>query len=556
MRMLGRFELVERIGEGAMAEVFRALDPQIGRPVAVKTLKPEFACSDEIGRRFLREARASGTLSHPAIATIYDVGECDGTAYIAMELVEGQALDAAIQSSGRMTCERVLAIGRQLASALDYAHRAGVVHRDVKPSNIMIGSDGRTVKLLDFGVARITEQDPAAAQQALVRTQAGQMVGTPRYMSPEQALGLPVDGRSDMFSLGVVLYEMITGKVAFPGTALATLAIQIAQERVEPIDRNVDDCPPGLRFIIDRLLCKKPDQRFADGAALVAAFDREIAALAERPVRLRGLPLRIKLPLILVSFTALGLFAAAKVSIDGEQAALEDMAITSGESTASFVTSNAAITAADNAGLPEAGQDWSALQAFVITAVRDPQVHSLTIADAGGTIRAASDPALLGRRLRQNTLSAFSAKEQKTQVQQARDAEGKPVFRFIRPIVYAGARFGTVDLRTGRGALDAALATARRTQFAMSALIMLLVLGIGHFGASMIARPLGRLTRALDEAGCSSFAIRISHRRNDEFGRAFDAFNRAAAAIEGQRGAGTANEAAVLETRVTTRAAA
>ena len=548
MTMLGRYRIESLLGEGAMANVYRAQDPDIGRTVAIKVLKPEFARDPEIGNRFLREARAAGALNHANIATIYDVGESDGTAYIAMELIDGQPLDTLLQH-GRLPYERVLEIGRQLASALGYAHGCGVVHRDIKPSNILLSGDGRTAKLLDFGVARIGELDPAAAGRQLARTQVGQLIGTPRYMSPEQALGLTVDHRSDLFSLGVVLYEMVTGKVAFPGTALATLALQIAQEKVEPIDRSAADCPPGFRFIIDKLLAKKPEQRFADGAALEAALAREIAAQGDAPVGRRGLPLRVKLPATLAAVTAISLSVCISFGLDRERQALERMAIISGTSTAKFLTSNAAVLAADNAGLPADQQDWSALQAFAVSASRDSGIRDLVVADSAGVVRAASNGALVGTRyrpaggeaiLRSGTLRAGVAA----------DAGRGAGLRFVQPIAYAGADFGTVDLVMKRAALDAALDAARTSMLILSAVVMLVVLVIGYLSGAMVARPLGRLRRALDDAAGSGFQLRISHRRRDEFGSTFDAFNRAAAAIEGRIDTPAGGEVAVLGTRI------
>ena len=547
--MLGRYRIEDRLGEGAMADVYRAHDPDIGRTVAVKVLKAAFSRDPDLGARFLREARAAGALNHPNIATIYDVGEADGVAYIAMELIEGQPLDHLLQSNGRMPYERVLGIGRQLASALAYAHACGVVHRDVKPSNILLSADGKTAKLLDFGVARIGEMDAASAHQQLARTTVGQLIGTPRYMSPEQALGLPVDHRADLFSLGVVLYEMVTGKVAFPGTALATLAIQIAQEKVEPIDRAAADCPPGLRFIIDKLLAKKPEQRFAGGDALEAALAREIAAQTEAPVGRRGIPLRIKLPAILAAVTALTLTACIDFGLSREREALERMALISGSSTATFLTSNAAVLAADNAGLPVDQQDWSALQAFALSAGRDSGLRDLVVADLHGVVRASSDPALVGTRYHAHGGEAVMRSES-MKASAAPDVGRGSGIRFVHPIAYAGANFGTVDLVMKRAPLDAALDAARISMLILSALVMLVVLIIGYLSGAMVARPLARLRRALDEAGRSGFQLRISHRRGDEFGAAFDAFNRAAAAIEGRIDAAPGEETAVCATRV------
>lgn len=535
MTMLGRYRLDAALGEGAMAKVYRAYDPDIGRTVAIKVLNPELASDPDIGARFLREARAAGALNHPNIATVHDVGESDGIPYIAMELVDGPPLDELLAAHGRLPYERVLAIGRQLANALAYAHANGVVHRDVKPSNIILSADGQTAKLLDFGVARIGEVDAAAANQKLARTQVGQLIGTPRYMSPEQALGLPVDHRADLFSLGVVLYEMVTGKVAFPGTALAALAIQIAQEKVEPIDKAAADCPAGLASIIDKLLAKKPEQRFADGDALEAALAREIANQIEAGPGRRGVPLRLKLPVVLAVVTAFTLAICASIGLARERAALERMALVAGSSTATFLTHNAAVLAADNAGLPANEQDWSALQAFATSAARDAGIRDLVVADVDGVIRAASNPALLQTRYRAPrgeppvVSGGFRAGS-------APDLGTGAGFRFVQPITYSGVKFGTIDLVMRRTALDEALAAARWSLIVLSVVLMSTILMIGYLSGAMVARPLRRLRQALEEASRTGFAHRIVHARRDEIGNAFDAFNRLAAVLE-QRGA-------------------
>ncbi|WP_281043560.1 serine/threonine-protein kinase [Sphingomonas oryzagri] len=554
MRMLGRYRIEERIGEGAMAEVFRARDTGIDRIVAIKALKPEYHRHPELAQRFLREATAAGTLSHAHIATIHDVGEADGAAYIAMELISGRPLDEMMQAQGRMPYERVLAIGIQLADALAYAHAQGVVHRDVKPSNIMLSADGRTAKLLDFGVARIGDVDPAGAD--LARTQVGQLIGTPRYMSPEQALGVPVDHRSDLFSLGAVLYEMITGKVAFDGNGLATLALQITQQQPEPVERSARDCPKGLRFIIDKLLAKKPDQRFADGTQLRQALQRELDAVSvEEPTRRRGLALRVKLPLVLIGATALALGSSVWIVLDRQQAALEHMAVVSGGSIAAFVTSNAALQVADNASLPPVQQDWAPLQAFVDTAANDVGVRRLIVADAGGIVRAASDPGLIGHHYIPVLGEAPVASDMG--VTAATDATGGRGFRFVRPIRYAGTDVGKVDLLLRRTALDGAVGLTRGLLIALSIFIMAVVATIGWLSGTFIARPLRRLRRALDDVAAGDTAFRLSHRRSDELGAAFDAFNHAAAAIDARLAeAPGAASSSMVATRVAHRRAA
>ncbi len=557
MTLLGRYRIDERIGEGAMAEVFRAHDTGIGRVVAIKALKPEYRRDPELRRRFVREATAAGTLNHPHIATIYDAGEADGTAYIAMELVAGQTLDEVLQAHGRMSYERVLALGIQIAEALAYAHAQGVVHRDVKPSNILLSPDGQTAKLLDFGVARIGDTDPAAGEAAMLRTQVGQMIGTPRYMSPEQALGLPVDHRADLFSLGVVLYEMLTGKAAFPGTGLATLVLQIAQAGPEPVERLVTDCPKGLRFIIEKLLAKKPEKRFANGEQVAAALRREWEAIrADESVPRRGLALRIKLPLILAVTTALALASSVALVLDRQEHALERMTVASGAAITAFVTSNAAVLAADNAGLPLYQQDWAPLQAFVETSGHEDIVGRLLIVDSSGIIRAASDHGQIGRRYVAATGGApISASDggSVTATVATQDGGG---FRFVRPIRYAGADFGKVDLLLRRTTLDAAVTASRNLLLVLAGFVMAVVLFIGWLSATQIERPLRRLCAALEDAATGNLAFRISHRRGDEFGAAFDAFNQAAAALEPRVAGSTEAEPALDATIVSSRQAA
>ncbi|MBC9033395.1 protein kinase [Sphingomonas sp. JC676] len=545
MERLGRYLIDGHIGEGAMADVFRAHDPEIGRTVAMKVLKADYRRDPSIGARFLREARAAGALSHPNIATIYDVGEADGVPYIAMELIEGRPLDLVLQAEGRMPFERVLALGAQLGEALAYAHERGVVHRDVKPSNILLSRDGKTAKLLDFGVARIGE----AAEGQLERTQAGQMIGTPRYMSPEQALGMPVDHRSDLFSLGAVLYEMLTGRIAFGASGLATLALQIAQEKVAPIERSAADCPPGLRQTIEKLLAKKPEQRFASGTLLSQALHRELGALsADDTIARRGLSLRIKLPLVLVGITLIALVLSITMILSRQQRALEHMAITSGETIATFVTKNAAVLVADNAGLPTPEQDWAPLQAFVATAAQDGGIRSMAVIDEHGIVRAASDGKGVGQPYRTHAGEkpmAGRAGASVTNVAAGDDGSGG--MRFVRPIRYAGADFGSIDLVLRRTALDSAIANARALLLGLAALVMLVVLVIGYLSGAMVARPLHRLARSMDEAAEKGFALRISHRRRDEIGALFDAFNRAAATIEPQLAGKTAAQQPALD---------
>jgi serine/threonine protein kinase/HAMP domain-containing protein len=513
MTMIGRYRIGASIGEGAMAQVFLAHDPSIERTIAIKVLRPELRGDPEVVQRFLKESRAAGILSHAHIATIYDVGQSDGIPYIAMEHVDGEPLDTMLANQGRLTTERVLALSVQIADALDFAHRHGVIHRDIKPSNILITDKGRCAKLLDFGIARIDVLGDVHAEKEVCRTVVGQIMGTPRYMSPEQAMGMPVDHRSDLFSLGSVIYEMAVGKPAFPANGLASLAIQIAQGSPIPVEQEISDCPRGLRFVISKLLAKKPADRFTSAAAVRDVLALELDAMQQdREVRRRGLPLRTKLALTMAATATVALGLSVGFVLDRQKSTLETMALTSASSMTSFVARNVGVRMAENAGLPTAEQDWLPLQAFAVTAAAQGNVKLLTVADDRGIIRAADNKEMIGKRYVATTTGDSAV-------------AGESGFRVTRTVRYAGHDFGRVDMVIGREALDAAMRTAEILLLALSLFVVLVVAAVGYFAARQLSAPLRRLNKALTDVAGGNTAFRISHRRTDEIGNLFDTFN-------------------------------
>jgi eukaryotic-like serine/threonine-protein kinase len=267
-RRLGRYEIRAELGRGGMARVYRAIDTQLQRTVALKILAAQLSLDPEFVRRFEREASTAAGLRHPAIVTIYDVGEQDGLYYIAMEYVPGRSLHAILEEHTALGLGFALAILEPVAQALDHAHRQGAVHRDIKPHNILISGDGR-VLLTDFGIA----QTPDADDERLTRT--GVFMGTPEYISPEQAEARRVDGRSDLYSLGVVAYEIVTGRVPFAG-ATPQLIVAHAQIPPPPPTSVLAHLPGELDQVLVRALAKRPDQRYPTGAALVAQL-RQVA---------------------------------------------------------------------------------------------------------------------------------------------------------------------------------------------------------------------------------------------------------------------------------------
>src|SRR5215469_6184742 len=253
----GRYEILGELGRGAMGVVYRATDPVIGRPVAVKTIRLSEEGTglnrNELLSRFQTEARAAGLLTHPNIVVVYDAGEENGLYYITMELVEGKSLQSLLDGGHAFPVPRVLRILEQTCSALAFAHERNVVHRDIKPANLMLTADD-TVKVTDFGTAKILQF--GTVQQTT------HVMGTPSYMSPEQVKGRPVDGRSDIFSLGVVLYEMLTGEKPFPGQSITTVIYKIVNEDPVPPRQLNPSIHPGLNEIVLKALAKEPEVRY------------------------------------------------------------------------------------------------------------------------------------------------------------------------------------------------------------------------------------------------------------------------------------------------------
>ncbi len=250
---IGRYEILDEVGQGAMGTVYCARDPLIERTVAIKTVPIEQLQREgpDAESRFLREAQSAGRLSHTSIVTIYDVGEADGLAYIAMEYLSGATLRD-VMNKGPMPLDLVLDTTLQMAEALAFAHENGVIHRDVKPANVVVTGQRGRIKLTDFGIAHLANSS---------HTHAGQMLGSPRYMSPEQAMGREIDGRSDIFSLGAVLYEMLTGQYAFDGDSLPTIVFRVINETPVAVGSLRPHLPAELVDLLARMLHKNPDVR-------------------------------------------------------------------------------------------------------------------------------------------------------------------------------------------------------------------------------------------------------------------------------------------------------
>jgi serine/threonine-protein kinase len=254
-----RYEIIRRVGVGGMADVYLAEDTQLGREVALKILHPQYAGDDSFVERFRREALAAAKLQHPNIVQIYDSGREGDFNFIVMEYVEGRSLKDRLAEEGPLEIGEACRIAQEVLTALAYAHRTGLVHRDIKPGNILLSDDGK-VQVTDFGIAR--------AEAGSTMTQTGTILGTAYYLSPEQAQGLPLDGRSDIYSLGVVLYEMLTGRRPFEGDSPVSIAYKHVREMPKPPTAYREDVPRPLQAIVLTALTKKPEDRYSSAALM------------------------------------------------------------------------------------------------------------------------------------------------------------------------------------------------------------------------------------------------------------------------------------------------
>src|SRR5256714_10279074 len=315
----GRYRLEARIGSGGMSTVYRALDETLQRQVAIKLMNREFASDSDQLERFRREARAVAQLSHPHIVGVIDAGEDEGRPYIVFEYVQGETLKERIRRLGRLPVAEAVAYAVEIARALGYAHQRHIVHRDVKPQNVLIDAEG-SAKVTDFGIARTLDQEGLTAD--------GRVLGTTDYVSPEQALGHKVTGQSDLYSLGIVLYEMLTGEVPFTGENQVAVAMKHVREALPDVQRLRPEVSSALAAVLDRATAKDLDQRYADDLELISDLEDVLAIETSRaggvtgettavlrtlPARAkRRLPLRLRHPAWLVPGA---LVAAAEVVV-------------------------------------------------------------------------------------------------------------------------------------------------------------------------------------------------------------------------------------------------
>jgi serine/threonine-protein kinase len=520
-KTIGRYEIKEMIGEGAMAKVYRAYDPEINRSVAFKVLKEDHCVDEEYLSRFLREAKAAGALSHSGIVTVFDVGKLENAPYIMMELLAGCDLGEVLKDKKKLPLKQTLIIALQLAKSLDYAHKSGIVHRDIKPDNIIVMPDGESIKVADFGIARMNENEESQ------KTQVGSVLGTPRYMSPEQALGESVDGRSDLFSVGTIMYEMLSGNKAFDASNMATLMIQIAQKQPESLKTVCPDIPAGVRQIIQKLLQKSPDKRFQTGNKLAEALGKELSTLNDQQVEQKKhkyIPLKIRWTLSVGAIVGLVSFISINIIFNIQSTAMTKQAVDSGSSFAKFISTNTAI--------PILSEDWISLETFIGDAASRDTFSYLIVTDRAGLVRGASDNSLVGKMYEPNENAELISKTEDVYTTSSETADGKKMFNIKTPILFQSTEVGQIILGLSQDGLDEVKSITGWLMFFLALITTSSVAVVMFIFGGLIARPFKVLNQSLKGFASGNLDTRISLTRNDEIGEVFDGFNNMAAAIQ------------------------
>jgi tRNA A-37 threonylcarbamoyl transferase component Bud32/HAMP domain-containing protein len=524
MQEVGRYQIDEMSGEGAMARVYKAYDPKIDRTLAIKALKAHLLADDEYRARFLREAKGAGILSHPNIVTVFDVGEEDRQPYIAMEWVDGPTLADLLKEGKTLTPRQIVEIGIQLARALDYAHKKGIVHRDVKPGNIMLIKDTLTVKVADFGICRINETEQT---QKADQTHMGAVIGTPNYMSPEQVQGLPVDARSDLFSAGVVLYQMLTGHLPFEADSMISVVYKIANTDAPSLDKLRPDLPLSLRRVIARALKKAPEKRYQTGEALAQALigvAREIDDEARRKGKGRHIPLGIRWALTMAALVAVTMSVTATILYQRQYAAMLDQATGYGGSLAKLVAVQTAV--------PLLGEDWAAIDVFIQETQSRQEFPYLLVVDHRSVIRGSNDPAQVGSTYKPLQAKPMTSHESGVNVQSYALPDKRAVLDFDAPVLFQSKEIGRVHL----GLYEAPLKKVANLMLVLLAILTLVtsaaVAGGTYFLAQRLGGPIRVLRNSLKELASGHYDYRIADKRDDEFGELYSDFDQTAEAIE------------------------
>jgi HAMP domain-containing protein len=439
---------------------------------------------------------------------------------MAMELIDGETLADVLDRRRSLPIREAVTIGLQLARALDYAHAHGVVHRDIKPGNILMLANGRGVKVTDFGIAHLDD-----AQS--MRTQVGAVLGTPQYMSPEQAKGEKLDGRSDIFAAGIVLYQMLGGERPFRADSMVALATKIANEPHAPLNTLRADLPASLRRVVDRCLAKQPEQRFATGAELAEALAkvrRELdEAQQQKQPRPRIVPLPVQWALAMATVVALVMGITATVISQRQYDAMMRQATDYGASLARFV--------ARQSGEPALAEDWDTIDERLKYLMSAGHFERIVMIDSKGIVRSSSRPELVGKPYKppgSEVLGSFGGGAAAMRF----FAGGAPVLGFEAPVTYQNVPVGRIALGIAEEPLTAVARLSKWLMTVLALVTMLAAAGATYLLARRFAKPLALIGDSLDEIAKGRFAHRIGESRKDELGLLYAKFDAMAQSLQ------------------------
>ncbi|ARO87995.1 serine/threonine protein kinase [Nitrosospira lacus] len=518
---IGRFKILGELGRGGMAVVYKAYDPNINRPLAIKVLLEERCANKEYRSRFLAEAKAAGLLSHPNIVTIFDIGEINDRPYIVMELLEGDPLDEYMKSTPDRSLREDLAIGIQLAKALHYAHSKGIVHRDIKPSNIIRVKGGNNIKITDFGIAHV--EDPEQTRQ----TQMGEVLGTPQYMSPEQALGRHVDARSDLYSVGVVLYQLMTGKKPFEGGTIATLLLQITTTEPAPIDQIVPGIPRSVKLIVERLLKKDPEKRFQSGQDLANALIDAVEEIRQdemQRAKPKVLPIRVRWTFIMIAIVSITMIIGATWLYKRQYASIVQQATEYGSSMVRFMAAESAEKVFN--------EDWIFLEVFIQDAMTGQRFGYLSLVDSHGLVRGSSVPDKIGKPYQKIENGELIGRIGDVSIQRYDVSKSSSMMDFDAPVIFRDKEIGRIHLGMQWDPLEE---LSKQIVFTMLLLMIVTVAAasvVAYALASAISSPIKTLRKSFEEMKKGNLSYRIAQTRKDEFGELFQSFDEMAETLQ------------------------
>jgi len=519
-RMLGRYRILEEVGRGATALVYRAYDPQLDRFLAIKVLRDQLAKNDDYRDGFIREARLAAQLTHPNIVTIFDVGITGGKPYIAMELLKGATLEQILKTKGKLPVKTVLAISSQLASALAYAHEQGVVHRDIKPGNILILRDKKTTKLTDFGIAQIDENMAKSGKLD------DKVLGTPEYMSPEQILGQDVDSRSDLYSTGVLIYRMLAGLPPFISDDLGKLFKQIIKNKPPELVIDNDLVNDDLQDLLRKLLQKRPQKRFQSAALLVSELRVLSNKLVKKKTQERAFSasLSTRWTLTMAGTVFVTMCIGLVVVYWMQYKALSGITFDYGHTVGRMIAyqSSEAVLLQDSVGL----------NALIKESANNEQLESIVILDLSNRVLASSLEQKIGQLFtnpgEDDALKIFD----NTKIFKRKLADGKVLFDVSMPIYFSDKKVGSLFVSFSADSMYQASNTTLITMLSVM-LITLLTVSVATFIlAKQTSKDYKRVAQGLRKMSVGRIDARIFSQRNDEAGQLFVAFNQLASYLE------------------------